>query len=161
MGRRAPHSCVVVYLFCLRCKLTRVCICFRLPRQTGTGADWLAVVRRSGKVLSADQEQAVPEVPLLPRCARPEDPHLRCWCQEGCGGLVPLLRAHGQVRQDRAAPLAAWHLVCQAASCDLLLELQVPRCCRVQKSTCSRTVPALFAPAVLCWCGGGGRNQVG
>ena len=109
------------------------------------------MVRRSGKVLSADQEQAVPKVALLPRCARPEDSHLRCWCQEGCGGLVPLLRAHGQVRQDHTAPLAAWQVVCKAASCDLLLKLHLPRCCLVQivylLQGCAYTVCAsVFVP---------------
>ena len=81
------------------------------------------MVRRSGKVLPADQEQAVPEVALLPRCARPEDSHLRCWGEEGGGGLVPLLRAHGQVRQERSAPLGAWQMLCWAASSNLLIEL--------------------------------------
>merc|ERR1711911_182660 len=43
-----------------------------------------------GPLLSLLQEQAVPEVAFLSRCARPEDSHLRLGSQEGVGGDFPL-----------------------------------------------------------------------
>ena len=43
-------------------------------------------------LLQADQEQALPQVPLLPRCPRPQDPHLRRRAQACAGRRFPALR---------------------------------------------------------------------
>ncbi len=51
---------------------------------------WLALVRTC-KVLSPDQEQAVPQVKVLPWCPWPQDQDLRCRDEEeGCGWVLPL-----------------------------------------------------------------------
>lgn len=48
-------------------------------------------------MLPSDQEQAVPEVALLPRRARPEDPHLRRRAEEAERGRLPAVRAPGEL----------------------------------------------------------------
>lgn len=40
---------------------------------------------RTGSLLPLPEEQALHQIAVLPRCARPEDPHLRSRKQEGLG----------------------------------------------------------------------------
>lgn len=60
-----------------------------------------AVPRHNGKaslqVLPPVQGQALPQVQVLPWCAGPQDPHLRCGHEEGRCGPVPRLHPPGQV----------------------------------------------------------------
>lgn len=58
---------------------------------------FVVILCRSSEVLPPDQEQAVPEVAVLPGRPRPEDPHLRCGHEEEERGRVPVLRAPGEL----------------------------------------------------------------
>lgn len=68
------------------------------------------------QVLPADQEQALPQVPLLPWCAGPQDSHFRCGRKEGSSGHLPRLRAHGQVSSEQATPVRSRGVLSKARS---------------------------------------------
>merc|ERR1712241_113783 len=46
-------------------------------------------------MLSVLQEQALPQVSILSRCPRPQDPNLRSWIEEGLRPPLPTTRRHG------------------------------------------------------------------
>ncbi|KAG2552158.1 hypothetical protein PVAP13_9KG433423 [Panicum virgatum] len=55
------------------------------------------LIMRASAVLPSDQEQAVPQVPVLPRRAGPQDPDLRRGAEEARRGRVPAVRAPGEL----------------------------------------------------------------
>ena len=79
-------------------------------------------------MLPSDQGETLPEIPLLPWCPRPQDPHLRRRHEEERSRRVPLLRpprllgegerlqrgsrgcayrlqqVHGEIRRKRCVP---------------------------------------------------------
>merc|ERR1712216_1106355 len=54
----------------------------------------------SRAMLPRHQKEAVPEVEVLPRCSRPEDPHLRRRNEEVWSRHLPVLRAPHLLGED-------------------------------------------------------------
>ncbi len=157
MGRRAPltrRNCFAALRRDARAPASALCHAPATRTRTGAQAYTSAQacscgVCRSGEVLPADQEQAVPEVALLPRRARPQDSYLRCRRKARARGHVPVLRAHGQVRRRalQASSTHDWAAACllsgRAASCGwrgrrLWLCCMVTRSRRSDAAVCAR-----------------------
>ena len=92
----------------------------------------------TSEMLPRDKEQTLPEVQVLPRRPRSENPHLWRGNEEVLGGCVPHLRTSRKVNPRKRITLALPIFPCIFWHIDLQRELLAARC---SLSTRGRTTP--------------------